>query len=593
MCGISGIVRFDQPGSISETALDRMQAALEHRGPDAKGIYIGAFAALAANRLSIIDIPKGNQPMTSRDGRYTIVYNGEIYNFKKLREELKPDWTFQTDSDTEVVLAAYTKWKDKCLGRLNGMFSFFIWDEVLYRGFGARDLLGIKPFAYAYENDAFIFASEAKAIVAARGGRPKVDEAAILEYLVAPLFSGVETSMFQGIEYLQPGHFLTITDKGLTIERWGGYDLTGSLEEDITVVKNEFDRLIRNAVRRTMVADVPVGAYLSGGIDSSIICHLASKEFSGHSKTLTFEYEGQETFDYTKSSMMISHDTPFAERFSTHLGTKEKHFMVIAKREKLMDSIQEIASIDDVIPVWEQQIALHYLARASHNHGLKVILVGDVADETHYGYHFLFREEATKSPAGMISQLSMQLVNKKLISNPLEYFNAKYTDLTQSEGHNWKTDIGRKLATTCLITRRLLPRLLHNGDIHAMAHSVETRVPFADTDLLNFSRKIHPNLALHKDLEKWHIRQAVGWLPDDNRLRKKSTIPIDLNAGVLYRKGVEKVLKENNDIIKKYLDIDAAKKLCQSPKNPTEQERSMLFRIVALDQWSRCYNVRS
>lgn len=596
MCGISGIIRFDRPGSESEKSVLQMQATIQHRGRDNKGIYIGSFSSLSANLLSIIDIEKDRQPMTSKGGRYTIVYNGEVYNFRELKEELKHQWDFQTNCDTEVVLAAYTVWKEKCLTRLNGMFSFFIWDEKEKTGFGARDLLGIKPFAYSYEDGIFIFASEAKAILTAKNKPPKADEAAILEYLVAPLFSGVETSMFEGVEYLQPGHFFTLSSKGLQINRWGSYDLTGTLEMDIESVVEAFNTAIQNAVKRHLIADVPVGAYLSGGLDSSLICYHASKTENGLSKVFTIEFEDHDKFDYSQSIAVTSDDTPFAKNLASHIdiNTPDPHDIVRAKRKNLLRDIKNIAKINDALPAWEMEIALHNLAMGASRSSHKAVLVGDVADETHYGYHFLLDEEAIREPAGMISRFSIPVVRKKFFSYPIGFFNKKYKNMVAAEGHRWDSLLGQKLATTCLIIKRWLPRLLHNADIHSMAYSVETRVPFADTEVLNLAKTIHPDLAFHNNIEKWHIRRAVkDLIPEKNRKRKKSSLPMDFHASATYQKAATAALSQNGDFLRKYLEIDTVNQLCDPSNGLNEKERSLLFRITVLDCWSRHYNVKA
>jgi len=212
-----------------------------------------------------------------------IVYNGEVYNFRELRSELSGG--FHTDCDTEVVLRAYQEWGPSCLKRFNGMFAFFIWDRFDKVGFAARDSLGVKPFLYTHEEGAFRFASEAKALI---DSSPKIDTESILEYIVAPCFSGVETSPFKGVEILSPGHCMTITESEVRTEQW--CHMFGN--DSYSVSPPDLREAMVNAVSSTMVADVAVGSYLSGGFDSTLITALAKPD-----RAFSVSFEDQELFD--------------------------------------------------------------------------------------------------------------------------------------------------------------------------------------------------------------------------------------------------------------------------------------------------------
>jgi asparagine synthetase B (glutamine-hydrolysing) len=214
MCGIAGLVRFDG-GALAERTRERaraMRAALRHRGPDGEGEAALADAILEHTRLALLDRAGGAQPMSTPDGRYTIVYNGEVYNHEELRARLA--YPFRTRSDAETVLAAFVAWGPECVHAFNGMFSFFVWDGAARRGFAARDPLGVKPLAYAWDGVEFAFASEAHVVARAREVPVRAHVGAVLEVLVAPCFSGVERPMFDGVEYLPPGHWLELGPEG-------------------------------------------------------------------------------------------------------------------------------------------------------------------------------------------------------------------------------------------------------------------------------------------------------------------------------------------------------------------------------------------
>src|SRR4051794_21646268 len=215
MCGLAGIIDFAAPAAANEARVRRMRDALRHRGPDGGGLSLGSHAALGHTRLAVVDRAGGAQPVRSPDGRLTLIYNGEVYNHQELRRELRRHWEFRSLCDAEAVLAAFAVLGPDCLSRLNGMFAFFVWDELLQHGFGARDVLGIKPLLYRLRGGELLFASEAKAILRADGRAPVADAEGVLEYLVAPCFSGVSRSMFAGVTPLPAGHSFTIDREGM------------------------------------------------------------------------------------------------------------------------------------------------------------------------------------------------------------------------------------------------------------------------------------------------------------------------------------------------------------------------------------------
>ena len=590
MCGIAGIVRYDQAGSASRPCVSRMLDCLRHRGPDDQNIHIGSFAALANARLSLVDFQFGAQPMQSRDHRFTITYNGEIYNFRELRAELEPYVCFHSESDTEVVLAACSTWGVQALARFNGMFAFFIWDEEKKTGFGARDRLGIKPLAYTWRGGKFAFASEAKALVAIDQAAPSANIESILEYLVAPYFSGVERGMFDGVEYLQPGHCFTIDRDGLRIDPWWDYTLPESFQTDADHLSSILRERLERAVVRTLQADSTVGLLLSGGLDSTLIGALAAKHAGTRVDAYTIHFQQQEQFDYARSLIVNTDDTPYAVAAAETIGFR--HTLVDVPRRQLAEDLRLLAQTNDAIPAWEQELAQHHLARAaSREH--RAVLVGDAADETHYGYSFLLDDQVTQSPAHMTHRFGLPPINKNLCSSPVKYFNDKYQAFTDRVGYVWDTRLNRLRAATYLIVKRWLPRLLHNGDVHSMAFSLESRVPFGDIELLQLAQVVHPELAISEGIEKRLLRQAAhGWLPEKNRLRRKSALPKDQQTSTTYKQEARRALKESDAFLATWLDLEAIEPLLHDNRNLHENERGLLFRIIALHHWRHAYNVR-
>lgn len=585
MCGIGGIVRFEGGIDRERARLERMRDRLRHRGPDGEGIHVSERAGLVHTRLALVDAEGGAQPFLSADGRYVLVYNGEVYDASDLRAELEDEWTFRTRSDAEVVLAAYARWGQACVEHLNGMFAFFVWDTAREIGFAARDLLGVKPFVYAMDADAFVFASEAKAVLAALPGKPRARMDALLEWLVVPCFSGVESPMFEGLEYLAPGHVLHVTRGGVRVERWGAHELHDSSER---MAASDLSDVLERAVRRTLVADAPVGVFLSGGLDSTAIAALARRA-GATPAAFTIALDDHDRYDYARSRMVVSDDEPFAALVAESLGLDRTR--VAASRATLAADLVALATTNDALPAWEQELAQHRLAQAA-TRTCKAVLVGDAADETHYGYHFLLDAEATRAPRGIIERFVSPIVRQDVLADPVAHFDAKYRALTEDAGHGWDTPIERLLATTWLILARWLPRLLHNGDIHCMAHSLEARVPFADVELLALARAIAPRDALRDGVEKAVLREAlVGVVPEAIRTRRKSALPKDLGAAPHYQREATRVLDEDAHALGSIVDIERARALCTPARTLDEREQALLFRIVTLAHWRRAFDV--
>ncbi|RCU52927.1 asparagine synthase (glutamine-hydrolyzing) [Corallincola holothuriorum] len=588
MCGLAGIVNFNHPHANFKTRLPTMLAAQRHRGPDGCGFKYYGSAALAHTRLALIDLAGGDQPFISRDQRYCLVYNGEIYNFAELRRELAPLWSFATESDTEVVLAAYVCWGERALHRFNGMFAFFIWDEQLKQGFAARDLLGVKPFAYQYQHGELLFGSEAKAIVAVAQTPVKADADAILEYLVAPYFSGVESSMFAGIEYLQPGHCLHIDSNGLVIRQWRDYQLTAEITPEQNV-EDELSHLLGKAVNRAMRADVPVATYLSGGLDSTLISAIANKAAPQPLACFSIRFADHGKIDYANSLIVSSDDMPFARSAAQEIGLRQQ--IVDVDEQQIAKSFSELTAVNDALPAWEQEFAQFHLARVAGAQ-FKAVLVGDAADEIHWGYPFLLDQAATYSPAGILARFSLPKLAQGSAQELTQMFNDKYQRLAGSAGYGWHSATERSLATAYLVVKRWLPRLLHNGDIHAMRHSLEARVPFADIELLDFARKIHPELGYRQGCEKWLLRQGSrGLLPEQVRTRPKSALPKAQSIGLVYQRLARTALQTSAEFIGHFLELAPLLSLSTQREPLTEMERALLFRVISLSYWQQRYKV--
>jgi asparagine synthase (glutamine-hydrolysing) len=547
MCGIAGIVRYDRPATALRELVRAMQARLAHRGPDGGGEHVGSYAALAHTRLAMVDADNGAQPMS--DGRYTIVYNGELYNHDALRARLPGPW--RTRCDTETVLAAWRAWGEACIDELDGMFALFVWDEVAQAGVAARDRLGVKPLAYTLEHG-FAFASEAHALVPVLG-RARGNREAIVEYLVAPAFSGVARSPFEGVRYLQPGHILRVSRQGVSTRRYWRWQPSSAPVEP-GELREAFDDAVRGALR----SDAPLGVFLSGGVDSTAIAAAARLP------TWSITFDGQA--DWHDSRLVVSDDTPFARLAASELCLA--HHEVAFDRASVGAEIAAVARVDDALPAWEQELSQRALARAA-SRVVKGVLVGDAADETHYGYHFLLD---AGSPRTIVDRLGSVPVRDP---DALLRLDDEYRAIAGEPG---------VAGITRLIVERWLPRLLHDGDIHCMAFGLEARVPFAANRLVEVAARIPPERAAGKAM----LREAMrGRIPEAIRTRRKSALPKDQATGAIYRELARDVARDPHPIVRELVAVD------RLPLDGSldEPARACLFRVIALHHWAIAHGV--
>ena len=584
MCGIAGIVRFDRPATASRDVLAVMRARLAHRGPDGHGEAFAGCAALAHTRLAMVDAAHGVQPLASADGRYTLVYNGELYNHDALRAQLPGPW--RTRSDTETVLAAWQAWGEACVPRLDGMFAFAIWDARDHVLHAARDRLGVKPLAYAeLPGGGLAFASEAQALLPALGGA-RADPEAIVEYLVAPAFSGVARSPFAGVRYLPPAHVLRVARERVTCRRYWRWPAASDHDRAAGApTAAELRAGVEAAVAGSLRADAPLGVFLSGGLDSTAVAALARRaQPEVHAFTIVFDGAAH----WTDSALVVSDDTPHARAAARDLDLV--HHEVRFDRTTLAAELVALARIDDALPAWEQELSQRVLSRAAAAH-VKGVLVGDAADETHYGYHFLLDEAATASPSAILCRLGSVPIRADVDPDPVARLDAEYRALAADAGA--PPGIA---ATTQLIVERWLPRLLHNGDIHAMAFGLEARVPFAATALVDLAARVPPAVALAGGVEKRALREALrGVVPEGIRTRRKSALPKDQATAAVYRDLAARVVAEPHPVVRAVVDLAALAPWLApvTPESLDERARAALFRVIGLQHWAIAHEVRA
>jgi len=378
MCGINGIVDFS--GKVDKiTAIRKMNEKINHRGPDNEGWFEDEDIALGHQRLSIIDLsPKSNQPFYSTDKRFVLIYNGEIYNFKEIKNQLLKSYEFETKSDSEVLLAAYIKWGTDCLTKFNGMFAFAIWDRKDKFLFIARDRMGVKPLYYYYDDNYFLFSSEIRPLIHSGLIKKEINDDAVYDYLRYQTTHAPET-LIKNVFVLMPGTFVTLSDKVLNFNNY--WNISKTFFKDLKKrpykrIVQDIKDLVTSAVERRMVADVPFGAFLSGGIDSSIIVALMSQLSTQKVNTFTVTFD-DETFNESRYAKMIS------ERYKT------KHTEIkITAKEILENMPQALHAMD--YPTADG-VNTYIVSKFTKNAGIKMALSGIGGDELFAGYDVFSR----------------------------------------------------------------------------------------------------------------------------------------------------------------------------------------------------------
>ena len=579
MCGLAGELRWDAPPD--EARIRRMSAALAHRGPDGEGLLRLEYACLASRRLALRDVRGGAQPMSTPDGRWHLVFNGEIDNADALRRRHAARYAFRTRCDTEVLLAALSIEGEALLPQLDGMFAFCLWDAQRGEALLARDRLGIKPLVFS-QQDGFLFASECKALLAA-GVRAVADLEALAETMTAAPFSGVVRAPFRGIELLAPGERLRVTRDGVDRKRWWRPRISGDRIDDVVPAMRT---LLGEAVRGALVADVPVGLLLSGGLDSTLLAAFAH-EAGARPPSYTMAFDDQARFAWSSSRLVVADDEPYAAEAAARCGLLRT--LCVGTRDEA--TIARVAAQDDLVPAWEQEVSQHVLAcRASRD--VKAVLVGDAADETHYGYHFLLDEAALQGPEAVLPRFGVAPLRRTLLGEARLDFSSRYRTELEAAGHGWGSLDDRRRAMTHLLVTRWLPRLLSNGDLHTMAHGLEARVPFAHPALVELALRVAPSVALHGGMEKAVLRRvADGIVPASIVARRKSALPKDLASEALYRRALPAARRRAPTLFRELFDSAALDTLEQAPW--TEADRAVAFRLVALSHWAARYEVRA
>ena len=547
MCGIVGI--YSRKG-IDKQQLKKATEIMQHRGPDAEGYFTDSIIGLGHKRLKIIDLSdNANQPMSNENGNLQIIYNGEIYNFREIRRELEEfNHKFKTNSDTEVILHAYEQWQENCLQRFNGMFAFAIWDNAKKELFLARDRAGVKPLYYYLDKDRFIFASEIKALLEFDIPR-ELNTDVLYDYLNYFILIGNYT-LFKHIKTIPPAHFLILSQDKITAKKWWDFSYSEEQKTEQQWITEFREQLLRSIELR-LIADVPIGAFISGGIDSSAIVALMNK-ISGQVKTFCVG-SGDET--ELKYARLV------AERFHTD------HHEILITADDFSKNIEKMIWHSDMPMSWPSFIPLYFVSELSKGKAT-AILTGEGADELFAGYNryrLMLKEISLNKGLKIIPSFFRRAVSSSIKTGDVRYkknwnmllngFNYDFaTGVNIFFGMEREDALASKIPRNNILKERVkqifnekqtnllnrflyldfktyLHELLMKQDKMSMAASIESRVPFLDYNMVEFAARMPANLKLKGNEGKYILKKAMlGILPQELIYQKKRGFPVPIDS---------------------------------------------------------------
>jgi asparagine synthase (glutamine-hydrolysing) len=563
MCGIAGIIASDRLGAEDRQRMSRMRDVIAHRGPDDAGEFVDERAALGHRRLSIVDLAAGHQPLSNEDGTIWIVFNGEIYNHGEVRPALEGGGhVYRTRSDTETIVHAYEQWGDACVDHLRGMFAFAIWDAPRRRLLLARDRLGVKPLYWTQTGDRLLFSSEIKSILASGLIGAEANEARLPELLSTRYLSGTET-LFKGIHRLLPGHTLVFEQGRVTIREY--WDIpTGRGDERLATISDQdavrqFRELLEEAVRIRLMADVPLGMFLSGGLDSSAIAALMAGMIDRPLQTFSVAFKDR-----------AFSELDYARKVSTAIKA-DAHEIVIDEND-FFGALPRLIWHEDEPVAHASSVPLYFVSALARQH-VKVVLTGEGSDELLAGYgkypralvnwraaaaygvlptplrSWIADTVVPRLPASMRRYATRSFMSLERTPEAMFFDNfaaiglarqhdlltARFAGSTPAQAYgpsrryydapNGRSTVLDRLLYTDLKT--YLVELLMKQDQMSMAASIESRVPFLDHKLVEFAASLPPRLKLRGFTTKWILREAVkSIVPAEILSRPKMGFPV-------------------------------------------------------------------
>lgn len=606
MCGICGII-----GEAAEKkeVLQRMMEVIRHRGPDGGDSYLSPKAALGFRRLSIIDLEQGMQPMYNEDKTKVLVFNGEIYNYRKLREELvKKGHVFSNEADSEVLLHGYEEYGTDLLQKLRGMFGFAVWDEEKGELFAARDFFGIKPFYYTQVGDVLVFASEIKSILEYPGYEKRVNEAALEQYLSFQ-YSALPETFFEGIFQLPPGHFLRYKDGRLQVSRYFKPELVPGRKKDGKESVSQVRQIMERSVERHLVSDVKVACFLSGGVDSGFLTAV-----SGCDQTFTVGFRNEGS---------LYDETGHVKELAKTLNI-ENHCKYITKEEFWEELPKAVYYLDE--PLGDASaIALWFLAQKASK-SVKVVLSGEGSDELFGGYNIYLEPDMLRYiqwlPRGLRQKLAAlvkklpghfkgkgyvmrgaQSLRQRYIGNAYIFRPEEKRHLLKNSVTGTPEDLLAPLydsishlkdsdqMQTVDLNYWLPGDILKKADRMGMAHSLEVRVPFVDLDVFEVARRLPHKMKFRRGVTKYALREASkSVLPGEVSARRKLGFPIPIRRWLKEDDCYQRVRKAfAGETADAYFHREYLLKLLEEHRAGKEDNSRKIWTVYSFLLWHRIY----
>ncbi len=608
MCGICGQISFCRNLNDYTEYFYNMQNKLISRGPDQHGEYFSPDAVLMHRRLAVIDIDRGKQPMTYAVGNeiFTICYNGELYNTLEVRNRLESrGYNFFSHSDTEVVLKAYCEYKEKCVELLNGIFAFGVWEHSSKRLFLARDRMGVKPLFYSKTESGLVFASEIKALIE----HPEINAEADINSLSEIILLGPGRTpgcgVFRGISEIKPAHCAVFDRNGLKTKRY--WDLTAKEHSDsidTTVEKVRF--LVTDSIKRQLVSDVPLGTFLSGGLDSSIISSVANSIYKENGKTLhTFsvDYEDNDRY-FTKSKFQPNSDSAFIEVMKDYLDSK--HHRLVIGTDDLVKALFFAVDARDLPGMADVDSSMLLLCKFIREN-VTVALSGECADEIFGGYPWYRDKEIRMTdgfPWAQSTAYRFSFLKDEFASqiNADEFVYSRYRETVRNtpKRDGLVPDESRMAEMMKLNIDWFMQTLLDRKDRMSMYSSLEVRVPFCDHRIVEYLFNVPWGMKDHNGYEKGLLRTAMkDYLPDEVLWRKKSPYPKTHNPA--YRNAVSALLRDiiadDSSPLLQFIKKEELVKLLQTDKAQPWYGQLMttpqtIAYFVQFNYWLEKFNVR-
>jgi asparagine synthase (glutamine-hydrolysing) len=621
MCGIAGFVNTD--GTPADTRLiHRMTDIIAHRGPDADGFYVKGQVAIGHRRLSIIDLTTGGQPMSNEDDSLWITYNGEIFNHANVRPELEAaGHRYKSHCDTETCIHAYEQWGAESVTRYRGMFAYAIWNQNKRQLFCVRDRLGIKPFYYFWDGRLFAFASEIKVLLEHPDIRTEFNDSLLPEYLAFGYVSGEET-LFTGIRKLMPGHTLTLTcgeRPSIDIRQYWDAPCPTQFEDrsDQEWISECRSRL-EEVVRMRLMSDVPLGMFLSGGVDSSAIAAIIKKQASGPVKTFSVGYSESRFSELSE-----------ARQVAEQIGTD--HHEVFVSMEDFFNALPRLVWHEDEPITWPSSVSLHFVSKLAAEQ-VKVVLTGEGSDELFAGYgRYRFYQLNTQwmraysgVPGGVRNAIQNVVAESPLLSASLRrklghtvlgrganieslYLNNFYcafgteeqqklldkrfdaspyaTFLQRWNAHPRSATLPRLLYAD---QKTYLVELLMKQDQMSMSCSIESRVPFLDHKFVEFAASVPPHMKLRGKQGKYIIKKAVeDLIPRNIIYRKKMGFPTPITAWLLQdeSRAIREYLRDPDGVLAAYVNMPYLNDLLDKHDRGQHDATDRIWRLLNLQVW--------